>query len=108
MVSLSLSALLSTDSRGGVPVSNGDSLDLEALNRHKAENGTVVGLAESRGIFVLPDMLANAGGVTVSVSDIDAQLPLMFHIGLKDGATAPATGQGVHKGVSLLIIILNI
>lgn len=95
MVSLSLSALLSTDSRGGVPVSNGDSLDLEALNRHKAENGTVVGLAESRGIFVLPDMLANAGGV--SVSDIDAQLPLMFHIGLKYGATAPAQGKAFTK-----------
>lgn len=111
-----------SDSRGGVLVSNGDSLDLDALNLHKAENGTVVGLAESRtitnddllaldcdllipaalggqihasnaqavkahviveganrpvtpeaddilaarGILVLPDILANAGGVTVS------------------------------------------
>ncbi|WP_462321738.1 Glu/Leu/Phe/Val family dehydrogenase [Halochromatium sp.] len=111
-----------SDSRGGVLVSNGDSIDLDALNRHKADNGTVVGLAESRtitnedllgldcdllipaalggqihagnaqavkapvvieganrpvtpeaddvlaarGILVLPDILANAGGVTVS------------------------------------------
>lgn len=111
-----------SDSRGGVLVSNGDGLDLDALNLHKAENGTVVGLAESRtitnddllaldcdllipaalggqihasnaqavkarviveganrpvtpeaddilaarGILVLPDILANAGGVTVS------------------------------------------
>ncbi|MBK5941662.1 Glu/Leu/Phe/Val family dehydrogenase [Halochromatium roseum] len=111
-----------SDSRGGVLVSNGDRLDLDALNAHKAENGTVVGLAETRtitnddllaldcdllipaalggqihsgnapavnarvvveganrpvtpeaddilaqrGILVLPDILANAGGVTVS------------------------------------------
>ncbi|MBK1621345.1 glutamate dehydrogenase [Lamprobacter modestohalophilus] len=111
-----------SDSRGGVLVSNGDRLDLAALNAHKAENGTVVGLAETRtitnddllaldcdllipaalggqihsgnaaavnarvvieganrpvtpeaddilaerGILVLPDILANAGGVTVS------------------------------------------
>jgi len=111
-----------SDSRGGVLASNGDRLDLDALNAHKAEQGTVVGLAETRtitnddllaldcdllipaalggqihasnaqqikarviveganrpvtpeaddilserGILVLPDILANAGGVTVS------------------------------------------
>jgi glutamate dehydrogenase (NAD(P)+) len=111
-----------SDSRGGVLAMNGDSLDLDALNAQKAENGTVVGLAESRtitnddllalecdilipaalggqihvrnverikarvvveaanrpvtpeaddvlsarDILVLPDILANAGGVTVS------------------------------------------
>jgi glutamate dehydrogenase (NAD(P)+) len=111
-----------SDSRGGVLAINGDRLDLDALNHHKADNGTVVGLAETRtitnadllaldcdllipaalggqvhagnaeavkakvlveganrpvtpeaddilsarGILVLPDILANAGGVTVS------------------------------------------
>lgn len=111
-----------SDSRGGVLASNGDRLDLDALNAQKAEHGTVVGLAETRtitnddllaldcdllipaalggqihasnaqqikarviveganrpvtpeaddilserGILVLPDILANAGGVTVS------------------------------------------
>lgn len=111
-----------SDSRGGVLASNGDRLDLAALDRHKADNGSVVGLAETRtitnadllaldcdllipaalggqlhagnaadvkakvvveganrpvtpeaddilaarGILVLPDILANAGGVTVS------------------------------------------
>ena len=111
-----------SDSRGGVLAMNGDTLELDALNVHKAENGTVVGLAETRtitnddllaldcdilvpaalggqihagnadqikarvvveaanrpvtpeaddrlsarNILVLPDILANAGGVTVS------------------------------------------
>ena len=111
-----------SDSRGGVLVSNGDGLDLDALNLHKAENGTVrwprrephhhqrdllaldcdllipaalggqihAGNAQQvkarviveganrpvtpeaddhprrSGILVLPDILANAGGVTVS------------------------------------------
>ncbi len=111
-----------SDSRGGVLASNGDRLDLDALNAQKAEQATVVGLAETRtitnddllaldcdllipaalggqihagnaqqvrvrliveganrpitpeaddilnerGILVLPDILANAGGVTVS------------------------------------------
>jgi glutamate dehydrogenase (NAD(P)+) len=111
-----------SDSRGGVLAENGDCLDLEAVNAHKAENGTVVGLPGSRsitnddllaldcdllipaalggqihsanadtirakaiveganrpitpeaddiladkGIVVIPDILANAGGVTVS------------------------------------------
>jgi glutamate dehydrogenase (NAD(P)+) len=111
-----------SDSRGGVLAENGDCLDLEAVNAHKADNGTVVGLPGSRsitnddllaldcdllipaalggqihsanadtvrakaiveganrpitpeaddiladnGILVIPDILANAGGVTVS------------------------------------------
>jgi len=111
-----------SDSRGGVLAEDGDRLDLNALNTHKAEVGTVVGLAGSRsitnadllaldcdllipaalggqihsanadrvraraiveganrpvtpeaddllaakGILVVPDILANAGGVTVS------------------------------------------
>jgi len=111
-----------SDSRGAVLAENGDCLDLEALNAHKAANGTVVGLPGSRsitnkdllaldcdvlipaaiggqihsgnanqvkarviveganrpitpqaddilaakGCLVLPDILANAGGVTVS------------------------------------------
>jgi glutamate dehydrogenase (NAD(P)+) len=111
-----------SDSRGGVLSGDGDRLDLDALNAHKDEHGTVVGLNETRtitnadllaldcdilipaalggqihagnahqikarvvveganrpitpeaddllgkrGILVLPDILANAGGVTVS------------------------------------------
>jgi glutamate dehydrogenase (NAD(P)+) len=111
-----------SDTRGGIAAGDGDGLDLELVDAHKARNGTVVGLPESRtitnddllaldcdilvpaalggqihsgnahqvqarlvaeganrpvtpeaddilhaaGIRVLPDILANAGGVTVS------------------------------------------
>ncbi|MCF8004782.1 MAG: Glu/Leu/Phe/Val dehydrogenase, partial [Chromatiaceae bacterium] len=83
-----------SDSRGGVLVSNGDRLDLATLNAHKAENGTVVGLAETRTI-TNDDLLA---------LDCDLLIPAalggQIHSGNATAVNARVVVEGANRPVT--------
>ena len=83
-----------SDSRGGVLAEDGDRLDLDALNAHKAEVGTVVGLAGSRSI-TNADLLA---------LDCDLLIPAalggQIHSANADRVRARAIVEGANRPVT--------